>query len=103
GRQSVAEWRIRGKASVLLPRGSSPLGQLRVEDLWQGFAYKNDSRHVYALAVSFLGTSVRWKQRTSGHPRGKDMVYSGKVMPEVTASRVNMAREPRSTLHLPES
>jgi hypothetical protein len=58
--------------------------QVRFEDSWQGYGYKTDSRHAYALKVSFPGTSVLWKQRTSARRRGKDMVYSGKVTLEAT-------------------
>ena len=56
----------------------------KFEDSWQGYPYKTDSRHVYALTVFSPGTSVLWKQRTSDRRRGKDMVYSGKVLLEVT-------------------
>ena len=59
-------------------------GPALFEDSWQGYTHKTDSRHVYALNGLFLRTSVLWKQRTSGHPRGKNMVYFGKVIPKVT-------------------
>ncbi len=60
------------------------VGQVRFEHSWQGYAYNADSRHAYALRVQSPESSVLWKQRTSGRQRGKDLVYCGKVLPEVT-------------------
>src|SRR5271157_4901188 len=46
--------------------------------------FRMDSRHQYALGPHSPAIFFPWKQRTSALRRGKDMVYSGKVILKVT-------------------
>jgi len=46
--------------------------------------FRMDSRQRYALGLHSPAIFLPWKQRTSALRRGKDMVYSGKVILKVT-------------------
>ena len=46
--------------------------------------FRMDSRQQYALGPHSHAVLLPWKQRTSALRRGKDMVYSGKVLLKVT-------------------
>jgi hypothetical protein len=60
------------------------VGQLRLEDSWQQYPYKTDSRQVYALTSRPRESSVLPKHRVSGRQGGKDILHFGKDILKVT-------------------